>query len=87
MTNKPNITIRFIDGCDEDPPDMGHLVVEINGILVDSILTDHETGNDSRIHFGLYDIIQRTYEMGRKAGTEEARKRINDILEWAQGKQ
>lgn len=83
---KPNVKIRFCEGCDEDPPDMGHLVVEINGVLVDSILTDQETGNDSRIHFGLYDIVQQAYTMGHKAGTREAKKKVSDLLDWSRTK-
>ena len=83
MTDKPNIQIRFIDGCDEDPPDMGHLVVEIDGVIVDSIVTDFDTGNCARIHMGLRDIVEKTYAMGRKAGTRESKKRISDLLDWA----
>jgi hypothetical protein len=85
MSNKPNITIRYIDGCDQDPPDMGHLVVEVNGVLSDSILTDFDTGNDARIHMGLRRIVERVYAMGREAGIIESKKRITDLLDWAKG--
>ena len=81
--SKPNIEIRYIDGCDMDEPDHGYIMICINNERVEEIYTDFTTGNTARLHIGLRNAVEQAYERGIKDGVQRSKSRINDLIEWA----
>lgn len=81
--SKPNIEIRYVDGCEMDEPEHGYIMVSINGQLVDNIYLDFTTGNNARIHMGLRSVVESVYQLGLRDGVKRSKERINDLLEWA----